>query len=73
MHWSLHGHDRQAGTGQLHLGIGGDAAIELAVLDDLPFTTGLLDLDNSASMGSHLDINTLLVGRSDFDLALGDL
>lgn len=50
-------------AGKLHLGVGGDAAVELAVAHHLPLAAVLADLDDGAAMGRHLDVDLLLAER----------
>ena len=54
-----------SGAGDLHLGVGGDAAVVLAVGHHrhLPFV--LADLDDRAAVGRHLDVDLLLGERRD--------
>ena len=60
-------------AGNLHFGVGGDAAVELAVAHDLPFAVVLPDLDDGAAMRGHLDVDLLLGQRSLLDLFLAVL
>ena len=54
-----------SGAGDLHFRAGGDAAVHLAIGNDLPFAVRLADFDDGAAMCSHLDVDLRLRQRRD--------
>ena len=60
------------GAGDLHRGLGGDAAVLGAVADHLPLAVDLADLDDAAAMGGHFDGDAIGIGVRHHDLALLD-
>ena len=54
-------------AGDLHLGVGGDAAVVGRVRHDLPFAVDLADLDDRVAVRRHLDVDLLLGERRGLD------